>query len=153
MKPFFVTRNKDHNGQGDIYPASWGEGSLQNPVQEQIDEYEYISPNGSGYPVYSSCAKTDGNPKKALIHGTEAKSSKAEESGVVGSQRRKGGKVGWKKENSGLRSRCHGAESKHRYMTSSRLSSTAGRPRALKLTLDMFPPFPPPSFYSLILLI
>jgi hypothetical protein len=30
------------------------------PVQEQVDEYEYISPDGFGYPVYSAQAKQDG---------------------------------------------------------------------------------------------
>lgn len=57
---FFVTRDKDHNWQGDIYMPSWGGSSRQMPVQEQVDEYEYIAPNGFGYPVYSSRAKADG---------------------------------------------------------------------------------------------
>jgi hypothetical protein len=30
------------------------------PVQEQVDEYEYMAPNGYGYPVYSDRAKNDG---------------------------------------------------------------------------------------------
>jgi hypothetical protein len=57
---FLVTRDKDNNWQGDIYPPSWGGSSRQMPVQEQVDEYEYIAPNGFGYPVYSTRAKTDG---------------------------------------------------------------------------------------------
>lgn len=57
---FMVTRDKDNNWQGDIYPPSWGGSSRQQPVQEQVDEYEYIAPNGYGYPIYSSRAKTDG---------------------------------------------------------------------------------------------
>lgn len=57
---FLVTRDKDNNWQGDIYPPSWGGSSRQMPVQEQVDEYEYIAPDGFGYPVYSSRAKTDG---------------------------------------------------------------------------------------------
>jgi hypothetical protein len=57
---FFVTRDKDNNWQGDIYPPSWGGSSRQMPVQEQVDEYEYIAPNGFGYPVYGTRAKTDG---------------------------------------------------------------------------------------------
>lgn len=57
---FFVTRDKDNNWQGDIYPPSWGGSSRQMPVQEQVDEYEYIAPNGFGYPVYAARAKKDG---------------------------------------------------------------------------------------------
>lgn len=57
---FFVTNDKDNNWQGDVYPPSWGGGSRQMPVQEQVDEYEYIAPDGYGYPVYSSRATTDG---------------------------------------------------------------------------------------------
>ena len=43
---FFVTRDKDNNWQGDIYPPSWGGSSRQMPVQEQVDEYEYIAESG-----------------------------------------------------------------------------------------------------------
>ncbi|MCE7061133.1 RagB/SusD family nutrient uptake outer membrane protein [Dyadobacter sp. CY343] len=57
---FFVTRDKDNNWQGDIYPPSWGGSSRQMPVQEQVDEYEYVAKNGFGYPIYSSRAKADG---------------------------------------------------------------------------------------------
>ncbi|CAG5068432.1 hypothetical protein DYBT9623_01163 [Dyadobacter sp. CECT 9623] len=57
---FFVTRDKDNNWQGDIYPPSWGGSSRQMPVQEQVDEYEYVAQNGFGYPIYSSRAKADG---------------------------------------------------------------------------------------------
>ncbi|MCF2487056.1 RagB/SusD family nutrient uptake outer membrane protein [Dyadobacter sp. CY347] len=57
---FFVTRDKDNNWQGDIYPPSWGGSSRQMPVQEQVDEYEYIAPNGFGYPIYAARAKKDG---------------------------------------------------------------------------------------------
>ncbi|QRR00745.1 RagB/SusD family nutrient uptake outer membrane protein [Dyadobacter sandarakinus] len=57
---FFVTRDKDNNWQGDIYPPSWGGSSRQMPVQEQVDEYEYIAPDGFGYPVYAARAKKDG---------------------------------------------------------------------------------------------
>lgn len=46
--------------QGDNYPPSEGGGSRQQPVQEQVDEYEYIAPDGYGYPVYSSRAAADG---------------------------------------------------------------------------------------------
>lgn len=57
---FFVTKDKNQNWQGDVYPPSWGGGSRQMPVQEQVDEYEYISPDGYGYPVYSTKAVADG---------------------------------------------------------------------------------------------
>lgn len=46
--------------QGDNYPPSEGGGSRQQPVQEQVDEYEYIAPDGYGYPVYDARAKADG---------------------------------------------------------------------------------------------
>ncbi|MCF0049870.1 RagB/SusD family nutrient uptake outer membrane protein [Dyadobacter sp. LJ53] len=55
-----MTRDKDNNWQGDIYPPSWGGSSRQMPVQEQVDEYEYIAPDGFGYPVYAVRAKKDG---------------------------------------------------------------------------------------------
>src|SRR5690606_30602597 len=57
---FFVTKDKNHAWQGDVYPPSWGGGSRQMPVQEQVDEYEYIAPDGYGYPIYSSRATDDG---------------------------------------------------------------------------------------------
>lgn len=46
--------------EGDNYPPSEGGGSRQQPMQEQVDEYEYIGPDGYGYPVYSSKAVEDG---------------------------------------------------------------------------------------------
>lgn len=46
--------------QGDNYPPSEGGGSRQQPMQEQVDEYEYIGPDGYGYPVYSARAASDG---------------------------------------------------------------------------------------------
>ena len=46
--------------QGDNYPPSEGGGSRQQPVQEQVDEYEYIGPDGYGYPVYADRAVSDG---------------------------------------------------------------------------------------------
>lgn len=57
---FFVTKDKNHAWQGDVYPPSWGGSSRQMPVQEQVDEYEYIAPDGYGYPIYSSRATEDG---------------------------------------------------------------------------------------------
>lgn len=57
---FMVTKDKFDGWQGDVYPPSWGGGARQMPVQEQVDEYEYIGPDGYGYPVYGSRAKADG---------------------------------------------------------------------------------------------
>lgn len=57
---FLVTKDKYDGWQGDVYPPSWGGGARQMPVQEQVDEYEYVGPDGYGYPVYSSRAKADG---------------------------------------------------------------------------------------------
>ncbi len=57
---WFVTKDKNQAWEGDVYPPSWGGGSRQMPVQEQVDEYEYIAPDGYGYPVYSDRAVSDG---------------------------------------------------------------------------------------------
>ena len=57
---WFVTKDKNAAWEGDVYPPSSGGGARQMPVQEQVDEYEYISPDGYGYPVYADRAKTDG---------------------------------------------------------------------------------------------
>ena len=57
---WFVTKRKYEGWFGDVYPPSRGGSSRQQPVQEQVDEYEYIAPNGYGYPIYSERAKTDG---------------------------------------------------------------------------------------------
>ncbi|MEN5376706.1 RagB/SusD family nutrient uptake outer membrane protein [Sphingobacterium kitahiroshimense] len=56
----FFTKYKGEGWFGDVYPPSRGGGSRQMPVQEQVDEYEYISPDGYGYPIYSEKAKSDG---------------------------------------------------------------------------------------------
>jgi hypothetical protein len=57
---FFVTKDKNQAWQGDVYPPSWGGSSRQMPVQEQVDEYEYIASDGYGYPIFSERAATDG---------------------------------------------------------------------------------------------
>lgn len=57
---WFVTRDKDTGWSGDILPPSQGGHARQRPLQEQVDEYEYIAPDGFGYPVYASRATTDG---------------------------------------------------------------------------------------------
>lgn len=56
---FFMTKCKDQAWQGDIYPPSRDGSSRQQPVQEQVDEYEYIV-GDYGYPVYSSEARKGG---------------------------------------------------------------------------------------------
>lgn len=53
---FFVTKDKDQAWQGDIYPPSRSGSSRQQPVQEQVDEYEFIVGN-YGYPIYSNEAR------------------------------------------------------------------------------------------------
>jgi len=57
---FMNMNDKYEAWEGDNYPPSEGGGSRQQPVQEQVDEYEYISPNGYGYPVYNPRAVGDG---------------------------------------------------------------------------------------------
>lgn len=57
---FMNMNDKYEAWEGDNYPPSEGGGSRQQPVQEQVDEYEYISPNGYGYPVYDPRAVGDG---------------------------------------------------------------------------------------------
>lgn len=57
---WFVTKDKYDGWYGDVYPPSRSGSSRQQPVQEQVDEYEYISPDGYGYPIYSTKAVQDG---------------------------------------------------------------------------------------------
>lgn len=56
---FFMTKSKDQAWQGDIYPPSREGSSRQQPVQEQVDEYEYIV-GDYGYPIYSAEARKGG---------------------------------------------------------------------------------------------
>jgi len=67
---WFVTKDKYEGWYGDIYPPSRGGSSRQQPVQEQVDEYEYIAPNGYGYPIYANRAEADGyddgNPYRSV---------------------------------------------------------------------------------------
>lgn len=57
---FMNMNDKWEAWQGDNYPPSEGGGSRQQPVQEQVDEYEYMAPDGYGYPVYDARAVADG---------------------------------------------------------------------------------------------
>lgn len=67
---FMVTLDKNDAWQGDVYPPSWGGSSRQVPVQEQVDEYEYIGPDGYGYPIYGALATKhgydDSNPYEGI---------------------------------------------------------------------------------------
>lgn len=53
-------REKEANWQGDHYPPTRSGGSRSQPTQEQVDEYEYIAPDGYGYPIYANRAVNDG---------------------------------------------------------------------------------------------
>src|SRR5882757_460456 len=57
---FMNMNDKYEAWQGDNYMPSEGGGSRQQPMQEQVDEYEYVGPDGYGYPVYGTNAVTDG---------------------------------------------------------------------------------------------
>lgn len=57
---WFVTRDKDTGWSGDVLPPSQGGHARQRPLQEQVDEYEYIAPDGYGYPIYCNHAEKDG---------------------------------------------------------------------------------------------
>lgn len=57
---WFVTRDKDTGWSGDLLPPSQGGHARQRPLQEQVDEYEYIGPDGYGYPIYCDHAVKDG---------------------------------------------------------------------------------------------
>ncbi|MDR3184501.1 MAG: RagB/SusD family nutrient uptake outer membrane protein [Prevotellaceae bacterium] len=57
---WFVTRDKNSAWAGDVFNPDRGGSSRQMPVQEQVDEYEYISTDGYGYPVYSADAVSAG---------------------------------------------------------------------------------------------
>ena len=54
---WFVTRDKDTGWSGDVLPPSQGGHARQRPLQEQVDEYEYIAPDGYGYPIYCNHAE------------------------------------------------------------------------------------------------
>lgn len=57
---WFVTRDKDTGWSGDVLPPSQNGHGRQRPLQEHVDEYEYIGPDGYGYPVYADRAVADG---------------------------------------------------------------------------------------------
>lgn len=57
---WFVTKDKNSAWAGDVFNPGRGGSSRQMPVQEQVDEYEYVAPDGYGYPVYSDEAVNAG---------------------------------------------------------------------------------------------
>ena len=57
---WFVTRDKDTGWSGDVLPPSQNGHARQRPLQEQVDEYEYIGVDGYGYPIYADRAGSDG---------------------------------------------------------------------------------------------
>lgn len=57
---WFVTKDKDTGWSGDVLPPTQNGHARQRPLQEQVDEYEYIAPDGYGYPIYADRAIADG---------------------------------------------------------------------------------------------
>jgi hypothetical protein len=55
-----MTNNKSEAWQGDHIPPSFGGGSRLQPMQEQVDEYEFIGNDGYGYATYDPQAKAKG---------------------------------------------------------------------------------------------
>ena len=55
-----MTNNKAESWQGDHIPPSFGGGSRLQPLQEQVDEYEFIGNDGYGYATYDPQAKLKG---------------------------------------------------------------------------------------------
>lgn len=49
---FVLSRHKAESWQGDHIPPTAGGAARLQPVQEQVDEYEFIGSDGRGYPVY-----------------------------------------------------------------------------------------------------
>jgi hypothetical protein len=55
-----ISNNKAESWQGDHIPPSYGGGSRLQPVQEQVDEYEFIGTDGFGYATYDPQAAAKG---------------------------------------------------------------------------------------------
>lgn len=55
-----LSNNKAESWQGDHIPPSYGGGSRLQPLQEQVDEYEFIGSDGYGYATYDPQAKAKG---------------------------------------------------------------------------------------------
>jgi len=55
-----ISNNKAESWQGDHIPPSYGGAARLQPVQEQVDEYEFIGNDGFGYATYDPQAKAKG---------------------------------------------------------------------------------------------
>ena len=55
-----MTNNKAESWQGDHIPPSYGGAARLQPIQEQVDEYEFIGDDGFGYATYDPQAKAKG---------------------------------------------------------------------------------------------
>ena len=55
-----MTNNKAESWQGDHIPPSYGGAARLQPIQEQVDEYEFIGNDGFGYATYDPQAKAKG---------------------------------------------------------------------------------------------
>jgi len=55
-----MSNNKAQSWQGDHIPPSYGGAARLQPIQEQVDEYEFIGNDGYGYPIYDSQATAKG---------------------------------------------------------------------------------------------
>lgn len=55
-----ITNNKAESWQGDHIPPSFGGASRLQPLQEQVDEYEFVGNDGYGYATYDPKAKAMG---------------------------------------------------------------------------------------------
>lgn len=55
-----MSNNKAESWQGDHIPPSYGGAARLQPIQEQVDEYEFIGNDGFGYPTYDPQAKAKG---------------------------------------------------------------------------------------------
>lgn len=55
-----ISNNKNQAWQGDHIPPSYGGAARLQPLQEQVDEYEFIGNDGFGYPIYDPKAKEKG---------------------------------------------------------------------------------------------
>src|SRR5665647_593158 len=55
-----ISNNKAESWQGDHIPTSYGGAARLQPIQEQVDEYEFIGNDGYGYPIYDPQAAAKG---------------------------------------------------------------------------------------------
>jgi hypothetical protein len=55
-----MPNNKAESWQGDHIPPSYGGAARLQPLQEQVDEYEFIGTDGYGYATYDPIAKSKG---------------------------------------------------------------------------------------------